>query len=347
MSTSCLALPELTKLTFHRDIAMFWDDEDETTVVRKLEGIINKATTSRFSHPGAKRIKTLQLPCNPTGIRNPLPLLLLKSKLLDLETCEPPWFRRDARTREIQDVVRNHCPNLKHLHFPQNYDEDQDGQAARAFIRGCSGLKSFTSAYFMDSIGPGPRMILSELLKHHYTTLENFELTDPQQVNSHDLHNVLSQCKQLKRFWVANYEEEDSMCGIVVEDISRSDWVCTELIELSLALNRCPSDGDLFGDLEEDEAEGDPYEWLTASTTKRAFQQIGRLNKLEVLRIDIDRSSRTKAKEKDYAWDLTLWSGWLSELAGLRNLRILGLKADFWSCMKQEEVNSCMSTGHR
>ncbi|KAF9560861.1 hypothetical protein EC968_005978 [Mortierella alpina] len=340
---SCLSLPELTELTFHRDMKMCWDYGDETAVVRKLEAIIEEATLARFAHgPTAKRIKSLQLPSNPRGLRNPLPLLLLKSRLLDLEICEIPWFRRDANIREIQQVVREHCPNLKLLKFPQFYDENQDGFAARAFIRGCSGLRSFISMYFSDGSDHAPRWILSELVKHHHTTLEVLELSDSEHLFSRDLQNVLSQCKQLKRFWVVGSQEEDSMSGITFSDICSSNWACTELREPGVTLNRYPSEVDAFGSLgeEEDEEEddGDLLDWLHASSVKRVYQQIGRLNQLKVLAIDIDRSSRSRAKEEDYLWDLTLRKGWLGELVGLKNLESLKLGADFGSHMGQEDV---------
>ncbi|KAF9936483.1 hypothetical protein BGZ67_002344 [Mortierella alpina] len=273
---------------------------------RNLEAIINAAVIGRFSqNPTPKRIKTLRLPANLSGIRNPLPLLLIKSKLLDLETCEIPWFRGDVTTWEIEQVVQEHCSNLKHLECPQNFEEGQDGQAARAFIRGCTGLRSFTSAYFMDGPDHAPHYILSEVVAHHHTTLEVLALRDPLQVFSRDLQKVLSQCKQLKRFWVIGEDDAHDMPGIAFRDIFRSDWVCTELRELGVILNRCRSQRDASGELGEEEQQDDPYVWLTASTTKRAYQQIGHLKKLEVLVIDIDKTSGTKAKEQDYAWDLT------------------------------------------
>ncbi|KAF9964746.1 hypothetical protein BGZ70_006002 [Mortierella alpina] len=336
---SCLALPQLTELTFHRDMEMYWDHGDEITVVSRLKAIINEATIARFSHnPSAKKIKLLRLPANLSGIRNPLPLLLLKSSLLDLETCEIPWFREDATIQEIEYVVRAHCPNLKHLECSQLFETNQDGQAAQAFIRGCTGIQSFTSAYFVDSPDDTPRYILSELITHHHTTLEVLELTDPVQVFSHDLQEILSRCRQLRRFWVIGGDDNDSMPGIAFRDISRGDWVCTELRQLGVILNRCRRERDASGPLGEEEHQDDPHVWLTASATKRAYQQIGQLKKLEVLAIDIDRTSGTKAKELDYMLDLTLGQGWLGELAGLKNLRSLMLRADFWSGMGQEDV---------
>ncbi|CAO3566986.1 unnamed protein product [Mortierella alpina] len=332
---SCLCLPELTELTFHRDVDMYWDHINGNTVVRKLEAIINDALIARLSFgPTAKRIKTLQLPVNHTGIRNPLPLLLLKSRLLDLETCEIPWFREDAAAQEVQQVVQEHCPNLKHLRFPQLYEGNQNSQAARAFIRGCSGLQSFTSTYFMDDSDYAPRHILSELVKYHHTTLEVLELTDSVHLFSGDLQQILSQCKRLRRFWVMDLEQDDSMSGIAFEDVTRSDWVCTELREFGVAFSRRYRPNELWYVQQGQE----PQAWSRERMTKRVYQQIGQLKKLEVLAIGIDRSSRAVGGAQEYMWDLTLREGWLGEWSGLNNLRSLRLQADLWAHMNQEDV---------
>ncbi|CAO3566988.1 unnamed protein product [Mortierella alpina] len=272
---SCLVLPELTELTFSRDMELTWDHIDQATVVRSLEAIIHEATIARSSEtPCAKRIRTLRLPSSPSGISNPLPLLLLKSGLLDLE---------------------------RHLEYPEAFEEGQDGAATRAFIRGCSGLQSFTSSYFMDGPDDASRRVIAELVRHHHTTLEDLELTSPVQVRSQELQRVLSHCKQLKRFWVMGESDQDNMSGIAFRDIAKSDWACAELKELGVTLNRCRSREILLNDpSQEEEQEDDPQVWLASSVTQRVYQLIGRLKKLEVLEIDIDRTSRTKAKEQDY-----------------------------------------------
>ncbi|KAF9945760.1 hypothetical protein BGZ72_000993 [Mortierella alpina] len=311
---SCLALPELIELYFDM-VEMRWDYGDETTVRRELEAVINEATIARFTrNSDAEKINLLTLPCNIAGRWNPLPLLLLKSNLLDLERCEIPWFG----------------PAYQH-------NDDRNGQATRAFIRGCSGLQSFYAMHFHDGLDSEPMLIISELVSRHHSTLEVFRITSAEHVYSHDLQEVLSRCRELEQFW-ASGKDHASMCSIAFRDISKSDWVCTELKELHITLNRCRRERDTSGDLGEEEKQDDPYVWLTANTTKRAYQQIGRLEKLETLVIDIDRSYRSRATENDYRWDLTLWKGWLGEWAGLKNLKSLELKADFWSNMRQFEV---------
>ncbi|KAF9951597.1 hypothetical protein BGZ70_000923 [Mortierella alpina] len=335
---SCLALPELTELRFV-NMETCWDDGYQSTNMHEVEAVINRASNARIAQgPAVKRIKTLQLPSHRQGHRNPLPLLFLKSSLLDLETCEIPWFRPDADLEEIEQVVREHCPNLKHLTCPFFFGLAELAEAMRAFIRGCSGLQSFSSEGFNDGYDLAPMLILSELVARHHTTLETLELPNAFEVRSRDLQEVLSCCKQLKRFWVICNQENHMLSGLAFQDISRSDWVCTELRELGIALNRCRCKRNISGELEEEEKQDDPRVWLAASATKRAYQQIGRLEKLEVLAIDTARGLGTMAKAKDYLWDLTLSKGWLGEMAGLKNLRRLELRADFLSMMGQAEV---------
>ncbi|KAF9945476.1 hypothetical protein BGZ72_001292 [Mortierella alpina] len=329
---ACLALPKLTELNFW-SLEMCWDDADEATVRRAMAAVIKEATILRFSRSSnAKKIKSLRLPSNRTGLWDPLPLLLLKSDLLDLETCDIPWFRPDADICEIEQVVRKHCPNLKHLSCPSFLNEEQDGQAVRAFIRGCSGLQRFDSSRFSDGSDNEPRKILSELVSRHYATLEVFELSNAYEVLTCDLQDILSRCRLLKRFWVICEYDTANVPGVTFEDICKSDWVCTELRELGVILSRWRFQRDASGEL------GVEEEQVAAEICKRVYQQIGRLEKLQVLEIDIDRSPRAGAKEHDYRWDLTLSKGWLGEWAGLRSLKSLTLKANFWSNMGQAEV---------
>ncbi|KAF9964983.1 hypothetical protein BGZ70_005647, partial [Mortierella alpina] len=358
---ACLHLPELTELHFI-DMELDWDDIDKNKEkdVPDVETIIKQASIARFSvNPTAAKIKSLRLPCNRYGARNPLPFLLLKSDLLDLETCEIPWFRGDAKLEEIEQVVRERCPNLKHLICPcLRGEREQDGEAVCAFIRGCSGLKSFTSRLFSDYDAESfdsrffdddysdlePRHIISEVVARHHNTLEVLDLTDCWQVFSEDQQNVLSQCRQLARFWVTDSFGEGSMVSIESPDIWMSDWVCSELRELSLVLNLRPKSESAFDEvkaqMEADDEwdEDDGEEVVRARVTRNVYLQIGRLEKLEVLTLDIDRSFENHMDDSDYAWNLSACDGFLYELAGLKNLRSLELGVDFWSAMDQEEV---------
>ncbi|KAF9272293.1 hypothetical protein BGZ68_002540, partial [Mortierella alpina] len=365
---ACLPLPELTELDFV-ETDILWDDLDsDTTEGTALLGtVLREATIARFAHnPAAKRIKSMRFPGTVGWAWVPLPLLLLKSDLLDLETCYVPSFSEDMDVDELELVVREHCPNLKHLSC-RFLRTPAEVEVVRAFIRGCSGLQSFTSSNFHDEIGHEERQLLLELVTRHHTTLEVFEVDVTDQRFSRNLQKVLSQCKQLKRFGVIS-DRKTTRSAIVAMDIYGSDWVCLELRELGLVLNLRPNDKAFFADMdlkkveewvavddeteeqvitirskygevvEWDKDESDSYRPLVALATKRVYNQIGRLEKLEELTLGIDRSDKTWQLPSDYEFNLTLCKGWLGEMAGMKNLRRLRLEADFWSAMGQAEV---------
>ncbi|KAF9943659.1 hypothetical protein BGZ72_003594, partial [Mortierella alpina] len=167
-------------------------------------------------------------------------LAFLKSDLLDLEVFRVPPFNDDSNPEDIERLVQERCPNLKHLRWTAGTPLDSlfDGcRNLRAFIRGCSGLRSFASDGFEDqnflnhSDSYESRRIISDLVSHHCDTLEDFELKRCQQVSSSDLQEILARCKQLKRFHVSgNFPEtrddrhHDGDAGFDIEDSSISPW---------------------------------------------------------------------------------------------------------------------------
>ncbi|KAF9289626.1 hypothetical protein BGZ68_008936 [Mortierella alpina] len=268
------------------------------------------------------------------------------SKLLDLESCEIPWFDENTDPSELTEVVRKHCPKLKHLKCPSFRDHELDGHRVDSFILGCTQLQSFVSHHFSDHEPESePRHIISTLASQHSETLEVLELTECHQVFSRDQQAILSRCKRLKQFWVMNCYPDETDIGIESTDI-RENWVCMELTKLGLTLNRYPMMENVIGEL--DGAMGSALDmeiWdeigacILADADKRVYTQIGRLAKLEILALDIVAADeQTNALRGDYAWDLTLSHGWLGEMAGLKSLKSLRLEADFWSEMGQAEM---------
>ncbi|CAO3566657.1 unnamed protein product [Mortierella alpina] len=325
---------------------VLWCDRDQD--ILDLTAVIKWATRARFHrHPKATKIQRLQLPSKRNREHsNPLPLLLLRSSLLDLESCEIPWFEVDTNPKKIEWVVRKNCPKLKHVICPSFKDQELDGQGVDSFIYGCTGIQSFTSNRFVDQESePEPRCILSTLVGRHSYTLEVLELTQCYQANSCELQDILSQCRRLKKFWVMNSSPGDYNIGIESTHILKEKWVCIDLRKLGLTLNRFPEVDDVFADLEAAEkGAGDLDDWdeaksrLLAMAAKNVYTQIGRLAKLEILVLSIDRGTYSEANQGDYAWDLTLSKGWLGEMVGLKSLKTLILQGDFWSMMGQAEV---------
>ncbi|KAF9959991.1 hypothetical protein BGZ72_008190 [Mortierella alpina] len=254
----------LTELFF--DLDLHWDLDDSN--MPDLKAIIQEASITRFyNNPTATKIKSLRLPSNWYEKSNPLPLLLLESDLLDLESCEVPWFDGETDIGEIEQIVREHCSNLKHLTCPSFEGMRQDSRAVCAFIRGCSGLQSFSAMHFSDGYKEVPsldsRGIITELVSRHCHTLEDFALADCHWVFSYDQQAILSHCKQLKRFWVMSEKHSPyHSIGFDYMDFYSRAWVCKELTTLGLTLKGSNQHDDEFADLEAEgrEAKGEEVE---------------------------------------------------------------------------------------
>ncbi|KAF9964964.1 hypothetical protein BGZ70_005672 [Mortierella alpina] len=359
---ACLPLPNLTELNMNTTV--YWYDEEEEmsddtkdSVRQQLETIVRESAIARFSqNPSASKIKLLHLPICWGIEMNPLLVPFLTSGLLDLESFTMPWVFRCQETWEVERSVREHCPKLRRLTYQTSWGEEgahEDEEYVRAFIRGCSGLESFSSRDFSALSSHGDQPIISDLIAHHCSTLRDFELKNCYRLSSRYQQAILSRCKQLRRFWVTSFRTDS--IGFLFTDASRRDWVCMELRELRLTLNlHFKADLDnpkLHGWTKNDalvaqlRQGGDSFVDMrpVAVARRRLLTQIGRLSKLEKLTLDIARARDTRgndttAEEEDYQWELTLANGQLAQLAGLKNLRTLRLDADFWTRMGQAEV---------
>ena len=298
-------------------------------VVPSLETILKEAAIARFSQtPIPGKIKALQLPLSAENRTRPMALAFLKSDLLDLESFTVPPFYGDSNPGDVEQLVQERCPNLKHLRCTSHKVTLDGCRNMRAFIRGCSGLRSFASDGFEDQIYQGgngsyeSRCIISDLVSHHCDTLQDFELKNCGQVSSSDLQELLSRCKQLKRFHVSgNFPEtrdgrhQDGDAGFDTEDAHNGAWACTELRELWITLGR-----------------------TSLHVENYFYQQIGRLEKLERLTLDIHRRKNTMVDEWGYYLKYTLSLDSLGEMANLKNLESLRLAAELCVEMCQTEI---------
>ncbi|KAF9962290.1 hypothetical protein BGZ70_008081 [Mortierella alpina] len=214
---------------------------DEKAGDPSFETIVKAAAIARFSQiPTPGKIKSLQLPGAPERSNNPLALPLLKSGLLDLKSCTIFSFAKKSQPKDIEEIVREYCPNLRHLRCLKNGGL-KESQLACAFIRGCSGLQSFAAdgyceeIYTYDRNPSKSRHIISTLVSHHCDTLEDFELEHCTGMFMSDLREVLTRCKLLKRYYVTGYYLEARGTyrnGIARSDLmdpSGDDWACAEL----------------------------------------------------------------------------------------------------------------------
>ncbi|KAF9562700.1 hypothetical protein EC968_005182 [Mortierella alpina] len=353
---ACLPLPQLTHLHIVMDVD--WGDGDDHKDMPDLETVLQEATRKRFTdNPTATKIISLRLPTNRFGDRYPLPLLILKFSLLDLEACEIPWFHEDTSRDEIQQIVQKHCPNLTRLICPSFKDcEEHTADLAAKFVVVIPALKSFESENFSDydedfpdpeyftedETSSEPRCLFPQVLLRHESTLEILELRKTRQVFSHDQQYALANCRQLQRFWVMGNHTADSCVGIKAADVCDNDWGCWDLKELGLTINRFMADEYPQGGSDDEEEvvgdDGGPFHWLTTYATKRLYRQIGELDKLELLGLDIETRSGS-ITHRDHWGDLTIFKGWLMELYALKNLKTLELYADLWTMMGHIEVD--------
>ncbi|KAF9932431.1 hypothetical protein BGZ67_004745 [Mortierella alpina] len=161
------------------------------TVCLDLDTIIKESSIARLSqNPFASKIKLLQLPVcleDEYDINRKNPLL----------SCTIPWVSKCATSLDVEKALREYSPNLKHLTYQSSEDEYEDEvedyEFVRAFIRGCSGLESFTLSNLgsQDPYRPA-KLIISDLVSHHYNTLKEIELTDCWRLSGSDQQAILN-----------------------------------------------------------------------------------------------------------------------------------------------------------
>ncbi|KAG0371089.1 hypothetical protein BC939DRAFT_25630 [Gamsiella multidivaricata] len=348
-----------------------------------LETILENATELRAAGGSiGSKIKNLSLPRVPNGYTASYLFPILKSDLLELESFEIPNIEENFDAKDLENVVRKHCSKIQHLKYPPYYDYIHDLQddreynaAARAFIRGCTALRSFSSTRFYDQdyepeddedledvyylngeCYAEPRRVVYTLARRHADTLEELNLPSTGRVYSCDLQAVLSSCRNLKKFVTSGA----GGYGVMFGGITSQEWVCLGLKELDLYLHR---GADVQQTLEamqrESLAAGEqgPLEYTELEVSDNMEQdpmdagELSKRNKREAearagkkLYEQIGRLSLLEDLSLDcnyfarVEWDLTLSKGWLIELAGLKRLHHLSIGIQYWYRMGQAEV---------
>ena len=219
------------------------------------------------------------------------------------------------------------CPRLQHLSTDWHDCRDGYGQAINSIIRGSAkaDLRSYHGEGLDDDRFIPIDDILKSLLECHAGTLEEIGLTDCDIIRSDSLLSVLVCCKDLKALRVIPVF--DGQVGITFQDATSREWICRDITVLHLWLGR----GVVV-------PEGKTEAEAIDLAAQRVYFQIGRLVKLEELRLGCNPSDQASAPMGAFAKDLTLKHGWLNELAGLKQLRRFQMATDFWSCMGQAEV---------
>jgi hypothetical protein len=230
-----------------------------------LETILENATEFRTAGGSiGSKIKNLSLPQVADGYTATYLFPILKSDLFELESFEIPEIEEDFDAKELENVVRKHCSKIQHLKYPSYYDHIMDRQddreynaAARAFIRGCTALRSFSSTGFYDQdyepkngedLEDGyylngkycrePRRVVYTLARCHADTLEELNLPSTFRIFGCDLLAVLSSCRNLKKFVTSGSNIHGVNYGVMFGGITSQEWVCLGLKELDLHLHR-------------------------------------------------------------------------------------------------------------
>ncbi|CAO3566674.1 unnamed protein product [Mortierella alpina] len=330
-----------------------YDNEDSLAEPRgELKAILEEAIAARTSENGFinVKIKALGFPQ-----RHGAPLIriifpLLKSDLVEIEALKIPELFGKRTEKCYENMLRKYCPGLRHLIIAPH-----DGKV-RSFIRGATRLRTVRGYNYSDQ--------MSELAEYHSETLEVLEIRECMAYASADQRSILTSCKQLKRFWIVPDVHRLGECGLKFGHILDQEWRCRDLRELCLTLERTV-DVDAIVLKRHHELPALPPEsllWILGShgrwtcrlnparrqeldyvvaawAAKQVFAQIGRLRALETLALGASQNvMRTRDDLFISEWDLTLSMGWLAELAGLKNLRHLNLRTDYWSRMGQAEV---------
>lgn len=265
------------------------------------------------------RIKELQLP--EITARYPFALIctLLKSYLPNIERFHIPRITTGGHHASYQDslkkVIAQGCPKLQHISCVLN-----DASINTGVIMGCKewGLRSFYDHELTPKIHG---YILKTLLVYHSETLEEARLTGYLKGCRRELADFLSECKNLKMLLI-----QDLSGAIKLRHLVSREWVCHDLKALRLIMDRRDHQQ---GTASSDDSDNEDVEERRKIRTAKAYDQIGRLIKLEILCVSGGQGLDS---------DLTLSHGWLSKLAQLKKLKHFTMATDLWSRIGQAEV---------
>ena len=356
----CFNHPQLADLNFK--FPMKSHDHSRSVDVQQLEAFLEALENDNQTKEASGKpavgtlIKRLDFPCGTFRYPPNFICTLLKSHLPNIERFMiPRIYRSGYMSLEslFKDAVGQGCPKLQHIDCSYLFDVE----AIFGVIKGCRewGLKSFTCLHF-DSLAKDidGRRLVEALVLGHSRTLETIDLEPSGAIHKDDFVNLISKCKNLKKVIIRCYSIE---AAIEYQDVALQEWLCCDLAALEMTLGRPSIEPgvDEFNSNKEEYAidnannDGDDeggennrrrlYKTWARRKGKEAYEQIGRMTKLEELYLGSRKSHRWfSTSMKDPEYDLTLEYGWLGELAELKELKHLHMLTNFWSGMGQAEV---------
>ncbi|KAF9347397.1 hypothetical protein BGX34_003168 [Mortierella sp. NVP85] len=328
---ACIWHPQLTDLHFNTGIvhSPCSDHAYRLKFDELMESLLDadKAKMDYFQ-PTGMRFKTLILPYMiPMGYPENFLTSFFKSHVPNVERLDVPMVHGTFDPQALGKAIAIGCPKLQHLSSSWHEYQNGYGEAIISTIRACaeSSLRSYYGDGLDDDTFIQTDDILKALLECHAGTLEEIVLKDCDMIKSDSLLSVLACCKSLKALRVV--PTYDGQVGITFQDAMSREWICRDITVLHLWLDRgvvAP--------------EGKTKAEAIDQAAQRVYSQIGRLLKLEELRLGCNLSEQASAPREAFEKDLTLGHGWLNELAGLKQLKRFQMATDYWSCMGQAEV---------
>ncbi|KAG0200594.1 hypothetical protein BGX28_006390 [Mortierella sp. GBA30] len=305
------------------------------------------------------KIASLTIPSTRREHRISILVPLLHSELFELQALQIPSTDRYLHDEALESAIRMYCPKVKLLTCPPFTVENNELDNACAVVRACSKLQRFRAGDWGESGSSHGR--LSTLVEHHAETLEEIEIVSSTYVSSRDQQAILASCKRLTRFWIV---VDSVVGGLQFDDILSKEWVCIEMRELFLKLDRYDFQEEdrppVCVDIVRQDSYNTPDEHCQgqkdlddlspqllvrrrSSTTdqrsaRRVYKQIGRLVGLQFVALAVHTQERPAHATARFAWDLTMRTGHLPELKGLKRLTHLHMADDLWTNMGQDEV---------
>ncbi|KAK3823041.1 MAG: hypothetical protein J3Q66DRAFT_330730 [Benniella sp.] len=329
----CFAHPQLTDLQCD-----FFVDEDHCPAIEydiydpRFAALVKSLrdkdkANADAGQPTGLRLKSLSLPDLLEGYPTDFLIPFLGSYVPKLERlCIPRVNKLDeADVRRLEEAIEIGCPRLQHLSSNWNNSDDESDEGWKTFIsvlRGCTkaGLRTYQTEFFKDDFF-SQGSITEKLLLYHGETLEEIEFPECFRISSRCIQSILATCRNLRKFRMEPYSELP--CDLHFRDVL-TEWVCRDITVLDLRLERQV-------DVPEGRSEGE----VMAEAAQRVYSQIGRLVKLEDLRLYYYEHC---GRVGWLVYDLMLEIGWLGELAGLKNLRHFGTDSHNWDFMGPAEV---------
>ncbi|KAF9204430.1 hypothetical protein BGZ49_005289, partial [Haplosporangium sp. Z 27] len=264
--------------------------------------------------PSGSNIKSLRLPT--TSYSASLLMRLLNDYCPNLERLHLPRVEMDS-DKILDFSSQRWCINLQHIACSY-----RSGSLDNAFLTSILersskfvGIKTFHSGVFDDAIAS----VLDSLRINCSTTLTDVKIDCSSPVSYGDIHNLLKKCGVMQRFWIR--------FGDLNTDTTSGNWACLDLRELFLIFD---PPFDVQG--------GDKATSILMANN--AFEQIGRLSKLETLTlgwkgVECLCISNMKPEERSNKQRSIIE---FNSLGGLQSLRHFHMTSNCWDNIGLAEI---------